>query len=125
MGNPTPWAAHKGFGRNAYNPRYNERLEAQWQIRNQWKDPAIEKPVKVDFTFLMPIPSSASKKLREEILKGKTWHVKKPDATNLQKFMEDVIKGIVIIDDSQVVEISSRKKYSETPMTEIRIEVLS
>lgn len=125
-GNPTPWAAHKGFGRRAYNPRYHEKLEAQWQIKNQWKDRAIiTNAVAVEFMFYMPIPSGATKKIREKMLSGTIYHVKKPDATNLQKFTEDVLKGIVIGDDNQVVKISSSKKYSETPMTEIRIEVLS
>lgn len=125
MGTPTPWAAHKGFGRRAYNPRYQERLEAQWQLRSQWKNEPIQHPVSVEFIFALPVPSSTSQKLRSKMLSGEIRHMKKPDATNLQKFMEDAIKGIVIADDNQVVKICSSKKYSETPMTEIRIEVLS
>lgn len=124
MGTPVPWAAHKGFGRRAYNPRYNERLEAQWQIKNQWKNPAFTGAVEVQFIFALEPPKGVSKKTREKMLSGEIKHMKKPDATNLQKFMEDCIKGIVIADDNQVVKISSSKKYSETPMTEIRIEVL-
>lgn len=72
----------------------------------------------------MQIPLSASAKMKEKMASGEINHMKKPDATNLQKFMEDCIKGIIIADDNQVVKISSSKKYSETPMTEIRIEVL-
>lgn len=125
MGDPTPWAAHKGFGRRAYNPRYAERLEAQWQLKNQWKSPAFTGAVGVEFIFALEPPKGVSKKTRAMMLSGELKHVKKPDATNLQKFMEDCIKGIIIADDNQVVKITSSKKYSETPMTEIRIEELT
>ena len=124
-GTPTPWAAHKGSGRRAYNPRYQERLEAQWQIKNQWRNEAIQTAVRVEFIFALAVPKGVSKETRRKMLAGEIQHTTKPDATNLQKFMEDCLKSIVIDDDNQVVKISSSKKYSETPMTEIRIEVIS
>lgn len=123
-GNPVPWAAHKGFGKRAYSPRYHEKIEAQWQLRNQWKTEAITHAVSIEFMFSMPIPLSTSRKLRAAMIAGEARHMRKPDATNLQKFMEDAMKGIVIVDDNQVVKICSSKKYSTIPMTEIRIEVL-
>jgi len=48
-------------------------------------------------------------------------HLKRPDATNLQKFAEDCLKGIAIDDDSQVVEVYSKKMFGEKPMTVVKI----
>lgn len=85
----------------------------------------IATAVKVNFVFYLPIPKSTPKKLREQMLAGKVHHVRKPDATNLQKFMEDVLKGVLIVDDSQVVEISSIKVWAEYGKTEIYLEEVS
>ena len=49
-------------------------------------------------------------------------HIVRPDCTNMQKFYEDCLKGIVIADDSQVVESIARKRYSDHPRTVITIK---
>jgi Holliday junction resolvase RusA-like endonuclease len=45
----------------------------------------------------------------------------KPDLDNLVKFIKDALNGIFWYDDSYVVEIQARKKYSESPRIEIEI----
>lgn len=108
-GNPIPWAAHRGYGRRAYNPRYADKLRAQVQLRRQWQLSPIEKAVSIVFQFFFPVPGSYSQKKRKEMLSKYEVHVKKPDCTNLQKHAEDFLKGIVIKDDNQVVHIQSSK----------------
>ena len=49
-------------------------------------------------------------------------HVKTPDLDNLKKFVLDVLNEIVWRDDSQIVQLSGAKEYSENPRTEIIIE---
>jgi Holliday junction resolvase RusA-like endonuclease len=71
--------------------------------------------------FNMPIPTSATKRQKSEIEQGIKKHVKKPDASNMIKFVEDVLNGIVWNDDSQVVIIEARKRYSYQPSTVIEI----
>ena len=69
----------------------------------------------------MPIPESTSKIRRSAMLNRQLHHIKKPDTTNLQKFAEDVLSGIVFEDDRQVVWITSKKIYSEKPRTVITV----
>ncbi len=122
---PVPWKAHAGFGKKAYNPRHKEKLFYQWQLRSAYnREKPISQPVKISMVFHMPIPSTTSKARRRQMLNGIIHHVVRPDCTNMQKFSEDTLKGIILEDDSQVVQIESRKIYSETPKTVITIEVL-
>lgn len=122
-GLPTPWAAHQGYGRRSYNPRFKEKEFAKWQIRAQFnQEKPLSTPIKVDVTYHMPIPQGTSKVRKLQMLNGKMHHIKRPDLDNLNKFICDVFKQIVFDDDSQVVEINSRKIYSENPKTIVKIE---
>lgn len=117
---PVSWKAHKGFGKKAYNPRHGEKLETQWILKNQWKEDLLDKKIRILFLFYLPIPKSASKKRRKLLLES-AWHDQVPDATNLQKFMEDTLKGTVIKDDKKVVAISSEKRWADVGKTIIKI----
>ncbi len=121
-GHPVPWKAHAGYGRRSFNPLFREREYVQWQIKNQIGSGfnLIEGPVSVVFTYYFPFPKSMSKKKRDQGCP----HTKRPDITNLNKFLEDCLKTIVIVDDSQVVEITGRKFYSSDVKTVIKIEEL-
>lgn len=69
----------------------------------------------------MPIPSSVSKKKREEYMEGKIIHQTRPDTTNLNKQFEDCCTSVLFYDDKQVVKITGKKKYGVTPGTWIRM----
>lgn len=58
------------------------------------------------------------------MLAGVMHHIKKPDTSNCTKFLEDTLKGIVIEDDSQVVEIIAKKIYSDIPKTVLLVDCL-
>lgn len=54
------------------------------------------------------------------------WHTKKPDATKLLRCLEDCLKGIVWIDDSEVAEQCVKKPYcSENPGAAVIIEEMN
>lgn len=121
-GPPVPWAAHQGFGRRAYNPRQPEREYAQWQLKayfNQLKP--IDGAIKLICEYHMPIPLSTRKGLKTQMMNGVVHHLKKPDVDNLNKFLCDCLKNIIFHDDSQVIEINSKKIYSESPKTVIKV----
>lgn len=124
-GIPVPWKAHAGYGRRSFNPLYKERDYVQWQVKSQNnKEDIISGPVSVRCVFHMPIPKATSKVKRREMLNNNLHHIKRPDLTNLYKFLEDCLKGIIFEDDSQVCEVSLKKIYSEkckTVITVIRI----
>lgn len=110
---PVPWAAHKGYGRNSYNPRWKEREIFQRLLRPQVTAKIHEGPARVHFTFCFRPPESASKKRKENMLKQLESHQTRPDVTNLIKFTEDCIKGILVADDSQHVFVSGEKFYGD------------
>ena len=120
-GKPQPWAAHQGYGRRSYDPRAAYKKTSRIQIREQYKGPIIEEAVSLYLYFYMPIPKGLSQKKIEAILRGDVRHIKKPDCTNLQKLIEDCLKGIVLKDDGQVECVCSVKQYSNDPRTVITI----
>ena len=124
-GVPVSWKAHAGYGKRSFNPRFVEREAYQWQIKSQYNQlNPLRGPVRTHYTFHMPIPKTTSKIRRFQMLNGVMYHLKRPDVTNLIKFYEDCLKGIVFEDDSQVVEINAHKIYDERPRVVIKVEAI-
>lgn len=118
---PVPWTSPK-LGRGicySAHSKYKEIFHAF--IISQYKNPPLKGYVHVDFTFCFPYPKSASKKNKELMEAGKIYPTKS-DCTNLQKFAEDCLKKIVIEDDRNVVQISSKKLYASSGSVHIKIK---
>ena len=81
----------------------------------------FECPVTVQATAYLPIPKSMTKKDRAEALSGTLLPAKKPDVDNIAKAALDGLNGIVWRDDSLIVGLSIKKRYSERPRLEIDI----
>jgi Holliday junction resolvase RusA-like endonuclease len=125
-GQPVPWSAHKGYGRKSFNPRFKEKQFYQWQIRSQFnRENPIRGPVSLHISFYLPIPKATSSIRKKQMLNGMLHHIKRPDTSNLTKFLEDCLKTIVFEDDSQVCEIFAKKLFSEIPKTVIQISELA
>lgn len=124
-GIPVPWKAHAGYGKKAFNPRYKEREYYQWQIRAQYNQlNPLSGPVRVHYSYFMPIPIGTSKIRKLQMLNGLMHPIKRPDVDNFDKFLSDCLNGIIFDDDSQIVDKYSRKIYAERPKTLITIEAL-
>ena len=52
---------------------------------------------------------------------GKIRPTKKPDADNIMKAVADALNGIAYKDDSQIVNVTIAKWYSDTPRVEVAI----
>lgn len=78
-------------------------------------------PLAAYITAYFPIPKSASKKKREEMLCGRVMHTHKPDCDNIVKAILDALNGIAYYDDSQIAQIHVGKYYSDQPRVEITI----
>lgn len=120
-GNPVPWSAPMFSKFKVYDKRCKEKDDARKAIRAQFSQGLIAYPVKIKFQFYMPIPKSTSKAAKEAMIHHLIPHVKKPDLTNLVKFAEDMLKGIVLVDDNLVTKIIAMKCYSEEPKTVMTI----
>mgnify|MGYP003594920071 CR=1 FL=1 len=75
----------------------------------------------VVITAYFPIPKSKSNKWQKEALSGYINPTTKPDTDNIAKIILDSVNGILFIDDKQVVELTVRKRYSDSPRVEVEI----
>ncbi len=116
-GDPVPWAVYTKQGKPSTGflnmQAYQE--EIQIAVKELWAGyPPFSGHLKIEFTFARQVPLSALKKEPGRTKWKKEHIMKRPDVTNYQKAAEDAMKGIVFYDDSQVVSITSKKKYTES-----------
>lgn len=88
--------------------------------QKKWTDP--EAPLRVGIVAIYAIPNSAGKKKRAEMLTGKIYPTKKPDADNIAKVVLDALNGIAYPDDKQIVCCSCTKIYGEEPGVKVVID---
>lgn len=80
-----------------------------------------ESTVQMVITAYYGIAKSASNKKRQLMADGKIRPIKKPDADNIIKAVADALNGIAYKDDSQIVNVTIAKWYSDTPRVEVAI----
>lgn len=81
-----------------------------------------DKPVRVEITAFFAPPKSARKKDKIEMLANRILPEKKPDCDNIAKIVLDALNKIAYKDDSQVIELSVKKLYSEVANVSVHIE---
>lgn len=81
----------------------------------------VEIPVKLLLKAYFAIPSSWSAKKQQAALYGMIRPTKRPDWDNLGKLVSDSLNGLAYKDDSQIVEATAAKYYSDRPRVEIEI----
>lgn len=84
----------------------------------------ITTPTRFYCTSFLPIPKSMNhvEKLCAEL--GFIYPTSKPDWDNVGKAYCDMLQGILLYDDSLIVEGVSKKRYSTKPRIEIEIEYM-
>ena len=115
MGIPLPLARPRFAKGIVYDSQVKDKEERAWDLKMQMgRMPMFEKPMRMSLEFGMRIPKCSQKKLMELVSSP---HSKRPDLSNLIKFVEDVALGVLYKDDSIVAEIIARKFYTLTPYT--------
>ena len=107
--------AKRGKHVMAYTPdktRNYESLIKEAAIQAMGSNEILETPVNLYLYIRAPIPKSLPKKRLEACLNGSEKPIKKPDASNVLKSVEDAMNGVVYKDDSQIVNIHVTKVYS-------------
>jgi Holliday junction resolvase RusA-like endonuclease len=110
-----PRARRKGF---VYTPAHVRKYEAHGRLAAQLAmsdQPPIEVPVRLELVAELPIPASWSGRKRALAITGDLLPTSRPDLDNYIKSGLDSLNEIVVRDDSQVVEISARKRFSIAP----------
>jgi Holliday junction resolvase RusA-like endonuclease len=106
---------------HTYNPSKKDIDALQWQIRPYAPETPLECAIEMHITFYMPIPKSASKTARMQMLNEVWLPTKKPDFDNLAYLVTNALKEIVYKDDALVTDCTIRKRYSDKPRTIIKI----
>lgn len=81
----------------------------------------LEGPLGVMVTAYRSMPKSFSKRKAANAEAGLVYPITKPDADNYLKGVKDALKGVMWVDDSQVVDAYARKRYSFRPRIEVKI----
>lgn len=105
-----------------YNPAAAQLKKARLLALSAWNGrEQLTGPISVTATFHMPIAASISDRMRFD----GTWHSRRPDIDNLEKFLFDALSGICFRDDAQIAQTTRmRKLYSLTPRIEVEITQL-
>jgi Holliday junction resolvase RusA-like endonuclease len=110
-----PRFTRKGFAYGPTKTRKYEghgRLAAQLAMRDQ---PPIAGPVSLTALIEPPIPAPWSKRRRASAIVGDARPTSGPDVDNHLKSGMDAINGIVVVDDSLVVQVTVEKKFGVDP----------
>jgi Holliday junction resolvase RusA-like endonuclease len=109
----------------AFTPKRTRNHEAYIKALFVQKYPRHEPlagPLEMEIIVAFPIPKSASKKRRQDMLWQREMPTRRPDVDNLCKaFMDALGAGVAYRDDAQIVSLAVIKQYSNTPQTEVKI----
>ena len=117
--------AKRGNYVQTYTPdktRNYEALIKEAAIQAMGSNEILETPVNLYLYIRAPIPKSLPKKRLEACLNGSEKPIKKPDASNVLKSVEDAMNGVIYKDDSQIVNIHVTKVYSSVPGVDICVK---
>ncbi len=81
-------------------------------------------PLHLTVAFDMPIPSSWSQRKRTAAISESVLPTSKPDLDNLLKLVIDALNGLAWVDDSQIVGITTTKRYASTPGVTVIIDTV-
>ncbi len=105
----------------ALKEQIKKDILSQISKRPQFRsEKALADSFDVKMEFHLPISKSSTKAQKND----KLWGVadqQKPDCTNLAKFYEDAMNGLVYHDDAMIESLSVSKKFSDKPCTIIEI----
>lgn len=107
-----------GKGVSTYDPPKSKEYKNKIRKEINSREPLIEVPFKFVLTVYKPIPKSTPKYKREQMILGELLPTKKPDCDNYAKGVMDALNGHIWIDDSLIVDLEVKKRYSDNPRIE-------
>jgi Holliday junction resolvase RusA-like endonuclease len=119
MGDPISVMRPRNLNQHYWDSLKRLKHSAINQLENQLNEQKpFERPVHIDFRFYFTPPGP------HKPLNPHGFNHSKPDISDLIKFVENVATGILLKDPNIISSISSFKRYSDSPRTEIIITEL-
>lgn len=120
-----PRFARTPKGVRTFTPK--ETVNYETWVRTCWLEQSgttipNDVPIALTVRAFFPIPSSFSKKKKEQ-LEGQP-HCKLPDLDNCVKSVCDGLQGYVFENDSKIYRIIAEKFYSSDPRVEVTMETI-
>lgn len=119
LGEPVGKARQRVTRFSTYTPEktvlYENLIKTAYHL--QCKDYRFDdkQPLRMLVRAEYTIPASASKKKKADMASGKIRPIKKPDWDNVGKVVSDALNKIAYRDDTQIVECTVQKYYSDRP----------
>lgn len=121
-GVPVPWArvgANTAHGVQFYTKpksrEYTDRIRGKAMVKMQGRGAILTGPVSMRIMVNKPIPKSWPKWKRKAALLNQFLPIKKPDLDNYEKSPLDALSKIVYVDDAQVTDKITTKRYAAEP----------
>ena len=127
VGKGRPKFARRGNFTVAYTPERTASYENLVKVKAEEAmkgRPAIDGAVAVTIWLWVTPPASWSQKKQRQALSHEILPTSKPDVDNVIKGIFDAMNEIVWKDDKQAVDVSIRKRYSETARATVEVRVL-
>lgn len=99
-----------------------ETFVKQLYFEQYHREKPFDGPVKMRIVAYMPIPQSASKVKKTDMMRGIIRPTKKPDVDNIIKIIADALNGMAYQDDKQIVSCTVEKVYSDVPRVQVEIQ---
>ena len=125
VGKGRPRVTSKGSFAHAYTPsrtkNYEKLIQNTYLNKYTYED-TLQGPIKAELIAYFPIPESISKKKKELLLKNYEKHTKKPDIDNVIKSVFDALNNLAFVDDSNIIQVEAKKRYSDNPRVELHLK---
>lgn len=109
----------------AYTPKQTANYENLIRLAFAERYPAhvpTDDPVTLKVCAVYPIPKSWTKKKQIQAVNGEIFPGK-PDVDNIQKAVQDAGNNLIWLDDAQIHEGTTVKRYGEHPGLTVLVEI--
>lgn len=123
-GPPIPQKQTRFVRGKAYDPSSKDKERIRKYLWSSHQGGPLEVAVEVLIKLFFQIPKSYTEKERSHLEQSGYVHTKKPDADNCAYLITNAMKGLWIVDDSQIVNLHIYKRYT-VGSPETVVEVLT
>lgn len=126
LGEPVGKARQRVTRFGTYTPEATTMYEnlIKTEYRRQCRDHRFDdkQPLRMEIRAEYLIPATASKVKRAAMLRGEIRPMKKPDWDNVGKVVSDALNKLAYRDDTQIVDCTVRKFYSDRPRITVSLD---